>query len=1251
MARSTSTTVSSFLLLLSSSLLSIALGAEIRITNAQGLIELSNAVSSGTDYSGTTVLLDSDIDFSGGYSERFTPIGNDNNYFLGTFDGQGHTIRNLKMDSSSVYTGLFGYSDGSTIQNVVIDGSCSFVSSLTSQGINPFVGSILGHCLSSNGPCNIESVVNMGSVSFEGDVTVNIWIGGIFGYIYSLNHPNTLKNCVNYGSVTHSGVCSGNYAYIGGIVGIIYGKSASYVSIQNCLNYGTIASSGTSATLAIGGIAGDSQYTIFDNCVSSGAISINQESKNIGGIVGRVSGYSEVTNCYSSSAINRNIIGDISSSALIINNHIFDKASFELDSPVTIGNTTTSSLISALNAAADHYILREYSHWLLNKDSKEVSFTINGSPMSTTMDSEIILLPTPASRGAVCFTGWYTDSGCTSPLTDYEVSNDLMLYGKSVEDSNSYTITFETRGGSPVEPISQAFGTVAALNRSLTRDYCEFLGWENEYGDSVPYDFPVPRRDITLYASWLCTRIATANELISFSRTVNSGRDFTDTTVFLDSDIDFAGGYSERFVPIGYNSVNYFKGTFDGQGHTIRNLKVNSSSQSVGLFGNSQGSAIQNVVIDGSCSFGSSYSSGSLYIGSVLGECRSTNGLCIIESVVNMGSVVFEGNVDDIMFIGGISGYISSSNYPITLKNCVNYGHVTHSGEDGNLVEMGGIVGTSYGQSTSYTYIQNCLNYGTITHNGVSSSVYIGGIAGNSQYTTFENCVSSGAISSNQENKYIGGILGGITTDTNITHCFWTSDAGNVNVYGYTYTTVDVTGSSLATLNQATLDKLNRYITEEKKGSTWSKWVMLHMNGGRINNISQENLVEIQKHFPEPVREGNRFLFWCKDAVCAEVFDPETDDVSTLYAGWEINTVTLDLGNGTVLSEVFTFNTPIVYPKGMVREGYTFSGWDNEPDLMPPWDITIKAQWVINNYAVTFDLRNGTVLNEVFSFNTSIEYPKGMMREGYTFNGWDSMPDLMPARDITIKAQWVIDGYTVTFDLGNGTVLNEVFSFNTPIEYPKGMAREGYTFNGWDSKPELMPAVDITIKALWTPNNYTVMFDVNGGDELPTPTKAVTFNTPYGELPTPSKTGFTFLGWFNDKNESVTGSTIVNTPSDHTLHAKWKETKPGYVEVVFGRKDMSEEEIKTIIKQYTDTEEFTIIRIEDYGSGETRAIIKFVDEEKATEFVKDANEDKDKGSLIKIARITIEYDNSFSSSLKIFSLFSLTFITTVFLPF
>ena len=99
------------------------------ITTANDLIQLSKNVSSGMGFEGTTVFLDADIDFSGGLSEQFEPIGINSNSLRGTFDGQGYTVNNFAMNSSLKHVGLFGYSSGAMIKNVVLGSSCTVVSS------------------------------------------------------------------------------------------------------------------------------------------------------------------------------------------------------------------------------------------------------------------------------------------------------------------------------------------------------------------------------------------------------------------------------------------------------------------------------------------------------------------------------------------------------------------------------------------------------------------------------------------------------------------------------------------------------------------------------------------------------------------------------------------------------------------------------------------------------------------------------------------------------------------------------------------------------------------------------------------------------------------------------------------------------------------------------------------------------------------------------------------------------------------
>ena len=98
----------------------VSTSSELWIYNT---IEFISAMKSKLDYSGTTVYFESDLDFSGGLSEQFEPKTS----FAGIFDGQGHTISNLRVNSSSEYVGSFQQATRATTNNVVIDSSCSSI--------------------------------------------------------------------------------------------------------------------------------------------------------------------------------------------------------------------------------------------------------------------------------------------------------------------------------------------------------------------------------------------------------------------------------------------------------------------------------------------------------------------------------------------------------------------------------------------------------------------------------------------------------------------------------------------------------------------------------------------------------------------------------------------------------------------------------------------------------------------------------------------------------------------------------------------------------------------------------------------------------------------------------------------------------------------------------------------------------------------------------------------------------------------
>ena len=134
-------------------------------------------------------------------------------------------------------------------------------------------------------------------------------------------------------------------------------------------------------------------------------------------------------------------------------------------------------------------------------------------------------------------------------------------------------------------------------------------------------------------------------------------------------------------------------------------------------------------------------------------------------------------------------------------------------------------------------------------------------------------------------------------------------------------------------------------------------------------------------------------------------------------------------------------------------------------------DMTLTAKWTANSYTIAFDTNGGSDIDPITQdYGTQITAPANPTREGYTFIGWDkAIPATMPAGDMTITAQWRINQYTITFDTDGGSEIAPITQdYGTAITAPADPTREGYTFIGWDQEiPATMPAENITLKAKW----------------------------------------------------------------------------------------------------------------------------------------------------------------------------------------
>jgi len=257
--------------------------------------------------------------------------------------------------------------------------------------------------------------------------------------------------------------------------------------------------------------------------------------------------------------------------------------------------------------------------------------------------------------------------------------------------------------------------------------------------------------------------------------------------------------------------------------------------------------------------------------------------------------------------------------------------------------------------------------------------------------------------------------------------------------------------------------------------------VTLHANGGTINNGNvTEYTYGVGATLPTDVtRTGYTFKDWYYNenltgSPVTAIGDTETGN-KEYWAKWEINqyAITFDTNGGSEIAPITQdYGTPITAPADPTRKGYTFKGWDKEiPETMPAENITVTAQWEINRYTITFDTAGGSEIAPITQdYGTNITAPANPTRKGYTFKGWDKeIPETMPAENMTVKAQWEINQYAITFDTNGGSEIAPITQdYGTAITAPADPTREGYTFIGWDKAiPTTMPAENITVTAQW----------------------------------------------------------------------------------------------------------------------------------------------------------------------------------------
>ena len=702
-----------------------------------------------------------DIDLStvcGEGKGNWTPIAKydiygltSSNKFDGVFDGNGHTISNLYIDQNGSKLGLFGCimpttsSTSASVKNlkmanvqIVGDEYCAAVCGYgiggTFENIEVLSGSIASYTKAYGiAGCsgNAKNCINRANVTAK-----RTYAAGVIN-----NIRDEVSNCSNYGKIT---------AEIGLAGGIVV-KSNGSTQLINCANYGDIVITGNVSD-KVGGLVAAPWNLVISNCANFGNIYLKEQSELVGVIVGT----DQLSKASGILANTGNIyVDDIAQTDVPV-----------LQTGITWFNGNVDNTANCLTPTAEQLA----SGWLTWQLQQNCSTQTWGQNVSAEPKDAY-----PVIGGSVL----YAVGSCI----DIQFSNVSGVVTHDLRHNNAVSATCSHKGSHEYWYCSdcETYFKEETCETSYTDDAVAETGvWIEKIPHTLPADFDknglkycsVCGHVVEVEAPTLVADAASkfngyyalskAAHLVWLHNQVQVYDAETKTYPYESIKCYLANGISLKAVchpadaansvaeaswnPIG--DKNPFKGIFDGNGHTVSDLYINNSGNTLGLFGLVDGAEIKNVIVQGNVTgfYEEGNSQSGQYVGLVLG---------IGSSGVKLENCESRGSVTGYKYVGGIVGLVPSSGGTITM--CTNRATVkNYSGQSGKY--FGGIVGSGCGLSL-------CANYADIT----TESNNVGGLAGvlstDSNRKGMNNCMNVGNVKGKQN---VGGLVGNCCAANNV---------------------------------------------------------------------------------------------------------------------------------------------------------------------------------------------------------------------------------------------------------------------------------------------------------------------------------------------------------------------------------------------------------------------------------------------------------------------------------------------------
>lgn len=700
------------------------------IASNADLEELATVVTGGNTLSGKLLILDKDLNVTTtpmiGYTGDLRP-----KHFAGTFDGKGHTISGLKFKAEKQYCGLFAYVDATgMVKNLTLAQPVMN----TGQSYGGFIAAasdgLVENCHVTNGAFESTNGSYKGGIvgqnkglvtgcTYSGSITSSTNAGGIVGQNYS-----QVEKCSSSANIVSTAPNQSNIQF-GGITGITI-KLNSNPHIHDCYFTGNVQGA---VVNNCGGITGTLSGAEMLRCWNAGYIS---STGSCGALANTIDKAAKIKDCY-----NVGTVYDTYSNAVggLIGTISVDKSDMSIENCLNMGAIFASIFAQHDNmefAGTNNTALKVVNSYF-DSQITGVCSTANGLTTERLTSGEAL----PGFDPAVWkFTAGLYPRLAASADNEIAILGATPIYLPAGETSNRVTSDFTVSTANDVEweissnPAARLNGnkvTVTRSNKKVDVVLTAYLGnYEKRALVSV---YPVIFEGQGTQASPYI--IANAQDLMKLSDATNAqAMDFTGEYFSMTADIDMSG---VDFVPMAFTSAQLaFNGIFDGNGHRIKNLSIDSRTNSVlnaGLFGSVYADGvIRNLTIDKSCKF-DIFRNFAPFAANLYGT---------IENCRNYADIPTTNG-----FAGGIAYLTNGTDARIV--NCYNEGNLSSSVKDGY---MGGIVYNNEGT------IENCQNAGNVT-TSVAATKTVAGIAAVNK-GTISNVLNTGHIKASAE---VGGIV------------------------------------------------------------------------------------------------------------------------------------------------------------------------------------------------------------------------------------------------------------------------------------------------------------------------------------------------------------------------------------------------------------------------------------------------------------------------------------------------------------